>query len=108
MEEVLEYATASMFVLSVRDVMLAIFFSLYHHSVPLRFYATLTIATNCMVIAGIFVLRHSAADPIAPAALVLSGHDAAVTCFHWSAPTNTVISGSADKTIRVYTLFKVS
>jgi len=57
---------------------------------------------------GIFVLRHSAADPIAPAALLLSGHDAAVTCFHWSAPTNTVISGSADKTIRVYTLFKVS
>eukprot|EP00035_Acanthoeca_spectabilis_P025229 m.457456 g.457456 ORF g.457456 m.457456 type:complete len:658 (-) comp21265_c0_seq1:119-2092(-) len=57
---------------------------------------------------AIFVLRHSATDPIAPPALRLSGHEAAVTCFTWSSTTNTVISGSADNTVRVYTLFKVT
>eukprot|EP00038_Savillea_parva_P000007 m.93431 g.93431 ORF g.93431 m.93431 type:complete len:663 (+) comp10001_c0_seq2:61-2049(+) len=57
---------------------------------------------------AIFVLRHASTDPIAPAALKLSGHEAAVTCFTWSSISNTVISGSADKTVRVYTLFKVT
>jgi WD40 repeat protein len=57
---------------------------------------------------GIFVLRHSASDSIAPPALKLLGHEAAVTCFTWSTTTNTIISGSADKTIRIYTLFKVT